>query len=871
MANYKGMDVAAGLEAMIRHMGQVDEYRERLAALQAVWDNLTLLGQLAGAGADMTETRRAFGSLSVDLINQLAAETLGKVALEVGSKAQVAVDIMVRNLFERTADIGFLATDEDICAFAAAVQGDGDDDDRRQAIVARFREYARKYTVYRNILLVGIDGRVLAQLDDGNAVETSADPLLAEALSTGAAYVESFRHSDLEPAEATSLIYAFRVCTPASGKPLGVLCLCFRFENETERIFANLHSTGDWHIVALLDGDGRVIASSDEYQLPVGAPLPVDTAAAHRIVRFAGREFLAATRQTKGYQGYMGPGWLGHVMVPLDKAFLHDDADHLANVDDRVLAAVMSSTSLFSEALRGIPQQAERIQRELNRSVWNGNVRQSSDRRALNPAFSKILLWEISNTGLKTQDVFASSIGNLHETVVSSILGDSEFRAALAIDIMDRNLYERSDDCRWWALTTAFREELAAPRAGSDARITAILEYINGLYTVYELLVVFDAAGHVVAVSRPDRRELVGTLLTESWVEEVLDLKDSQAYAVSEFAPTPLYGGRATYVYGAAIRAPGERGRVVGGIGIVFDASPQFAAMLQDALPLGDAGMPVAGAFAVYAGRDRRVIASSAPSIAIGEPLAVSDAFVCLDNGGGRSDIIGFAGQYFAVGARMSAGYREYKGPADAYRNDVIALVFVPLGVASDFVPAAARSGTQMVQRSSLAHHDGEVTELATFHIGDEWFGLPSTGVVEAIDANAITCLRGMPECVRGVVMFEDNPVLVFDLRQHLQPGKPADSEAYRQIVIVRAETGEAFGILVHRLGEIPEVANDRIEPIGNIFPGQSILVESLVKPAAGAAGGDILVVLSAARIRRKLVEARSDAEILALATAAGR
>ncbi len=32
-------------------------------------------------------------------------------------KSQVAIDILIRNLFERRADIGFLATDDDIRLF----------------------------------------------------------------------------------------------------------------------------------------------------------------------------------------------------------------------------------------------------------------------------------------------------------------------------------------------------------------------------------------------------------------------------------------------------------------------------------------------------------------------------------------------------------------------------------------------------------------------------------------------------------------------------------------------------------------------------------------------------------------------------------
>ena len=127
---------------------------------------------------------------------------------------------------------------------------------------------------------------------------------------------------------------------------------------------------------------------------------------------------------------------------------------------------------MFSEELRSIPREAASIQQVLNRSVWNGSVRQAESLE-YNAAFSKTLLWEISNAGRKTQEVFEQSIGNLHETVVASVLQNVLSRAAFAIDVMDRNLYERANDCRWWALTAASAARwLATPRR-STLRIGA--------------------------------------------------------------------------------------------------------------------------------------------------------------------------------------------------------------------------------------------------------------------------------------------------------------------------------------------------------------------------------------------------------------
>ncbi len=872
MALYKGIEIDDKLHRVIRYMSGAEEYRETLQGLQGVWDNLTLLGQLSGTGTDMSATRQAFNQLTAGLLNNLGNESLKKVVQEMKSKAQVAVDIMIRNLFERTADIGFLATDDDIRDYAARApvflklikQGYGSEKERVQeefgflttALKNRFREYVQKYSVYNNIILLDCEGNVLIQLDESNPATFSSDPLLQESLSTGHAYVETYHYSDLVPNAPASLIYSYRVTNPEDDTPLGVLCLCFRFANETEGIFANLHGSDDWSVISLLDADGRVIATSDEWHVPIGAAMERVLDTDYRVVRFAGREYLATTRPTKGYQGYMGLGWYGHVMVPLEQAFGKDASDMLKLVTSDVLADVMSNPSLFSEDLRNIPLQADKIQRELNRSVWNGNVRQSSDKKAINPAFSKILLWEISNTGLKTKDVFARSIGNLHQTVVSSILQDSQFLASLAIDIMDRNLYERSDDCRWWALRTHFRELLAKPQLDdADLReLQAVLAHINSLYTVYSNLVLFDRQGRVLAVSNPEYQALCGKPLGEDWMKAVLGLKNSQSYAVSAFEPSPLYAGKHTYIYGAALFDVDSGHKVVGGIGIVFDSEPQFEAMLKDALPRDEKGDIVRGSFGVFTDRERRIIAATHPDIRPGSRIELDEKFFTLSNGEGLSNIIEYGGHYYAVGSRISSGYREYKDAHDSYRNDVVALIFVPLCAASaDQRVLREIERPRMQLQVGRSKEFGDTVEIATFYVGENWFGVYSENIIEAIDLAGMTRVPGASSYLVGYVLHESIPIPVVDIHQLLPKSGEKHVSPNQQIVLVRLKENNLFGILVDALGEIPEVPDHRIETLSSMFSGEGVIAESLVKPGAGQPPGELLLVLNPDKICQRI------------------
>jgi hypothetical protein len=93
----------------------------------------------------MAATRAGFNRLEKDLVLSLVQEKVSTVLNEIGTKAHYVIDILVRNLFERTADVGFLATDKELCSFVAGLSDD------EEIIRARLRAYRRKYTVYDEI------------------------------------------------------------------------------------------------------------------------------------------------------------------------------------------------------------------------------------------------------------------------------------------------------------------------------------------------------------------------------------------------------------------------------------------------------------------------------------------------------------------------------------------------------------------------------------------------------------------------------------------------------------------------------------------------------------------------------------------------
>lgn len=799
---------------LAKHMASVEDYRHRLANLQGAWDTLSLLSHLGGDGSDLSGTRQEFETLATELVDSLSGETYKKSLLALQAKAQIAIDILVRNLFERTADVGFLSTDGDLCTYlrdSDAARRAGSEEnlaERGEQMRRRLREYVAKYSVYNDVVVLAPTGEVLLSLQPQSLTTNSSDALLRATLDTRAQYLETYRHVDFQADQTRSLIYSYRVVD--EGTTRGVLCLSFNLEDEVQRIFTKLRGADDWAVFTFLDATGTVIASSDTWQVPVGAPLPLVLNAEGDVIRFAGREYLAVTRRTHGYQGYMGPGWFAHAMVPLEQAFAASTS--IESLDQNLLAELCESDTIFSPELRRIPAHARQIQRELNRSVWNGHVRLDS-RTESGTGFSKALLWEIGNAGRRTQDTFEHSIVDLQGTVTSALLESTHLLASLAVDILDRNFYERANDCRWWALTAALIEHLDGT-ASDVERVTSVLRHINSLYTVYHSIVVFDTQRRIIAVSNPTQGGLVGKTCNESWASEALQLRDSQAFCVSAFAPSQLYDGQHTFIFGAVLR--NAQGHTVGGIGIVFDSAPQLRAMLKDALPRTEGA---AAAIGVFIDAERRVLAATdlyQPGESVDLPHELLQA-----HKDAQARVIEVHGMHYAAAARTAPGYREYD------RVRATAVVLVPLG-------PRQREGRNVFKPPAVlnkrSHLNDQTLEIATFTCGEQWLGILREEIVEAIAATGVRGVPGKPAWHAGFVMHQGNPLPVVDLAQFT--GHASQAGARDVVVIQPADRSQRIGLLVDELASIPEIAASRILPLTD-YAGRTTnrIIDRVVRP----------------------------------------
>ncbi len=153
-----------------------------------------------------------------------------------------------------------------------------------------------------------------------------------------------------------------------------------------------------------------------------------------------------------------------------------------------------------------------------------------------------------------------------------------------AIEIIDRNLYERTCDVRWWATDAAVVDVAADPVAAKVVEAERRLGVILSAYTVYLDLWICSADGRLIAHGRPDRYPALHGLdvSRESWFREAMATHSGDDYAVADIARCGALGGAPVATYAAVVREGGAaRGRPIGVLGIHFDWGPQAQAVVK--------------------------------------------------------------------------------------------------------------------------------------------------------------------------------------------------------------------------------------------------------------------------------------------------
>ncbi len=243
---------------------------------------------------------------------------------------------------------------------------------------------------------------------------------------------------------------------------------------------------------------------------------------------------------------------------------------------------------------------------------------------------------------------------NLGEVMVQQLRGSRLADLALnMIEIIDRNLYERSCDVRWWATDSAVVGCLAQATPEAVSHTSKRLGVILESYTVYLDLWVADASGRVVASGRPDRypHAVGASVAGEAWFKDAMSTLDGSQFAMADIAAVPQLGNSLVATYATAIRENGEaNGRPLGVLGIFFDWQPQADTVVKGVRLREEER---ARTRCLLVDREHRVIASSDGQGVLSEVLKIDLSSAM----GSTMDPVGRI-----VGHALTPGYETYQG-----------------------------------------------------------------------------------------------------------------------------------------------------------------------------------------------------------------
>ena len=227
----------------------------------------TEVKNLATQAANTSKELGAIRSETSELQRRFTEKESGRLS----EMSQTLVQFIVRNLYERTADVRWWATDDALFHCLESLdRASIDHAVERLGLINRF------YSVYLNLVLVGIDGKIMAcsqpaKFPRVTGADISKLTWFKKAMATmsGDQYVvENIFHDSLHD-DKLAAVYAAAVRKKGKvdGKVVGVLGVIFDWEDQAKTIVQTEPSLSEdeWKRsrVILLDQNMRVIAASD--------------------------------------------------------------------------------------------------------------------------------------------------------------------------------------------------------------------------------------------------------------------------------------------------------------------------------------------------------------------------------------------------------------------------------------------------------------------------------------------------------------------------------------------------------------------------------------------------------------------------------
>ncbi len=562
---------------------------------------------------------------------------------------------------------------------------------RRMAQLASKIEYAcyrledinNSYTLYRDLVIADSEGFIIANSNSDRrsivlGMSVKEESWFVKALETknGTEYfAQDIYKSKVE--DQLSLVYstALRENSDENGNVTGAMGVFFDFQGEAKIILEEyMPMDGDG---AISDGcysmftnsRGKIIASTDESILEVGESAHIprknrvlnDGDRMNSYLVFEGIDSAVFSSRTDGYLDYRGLGWSSHVILPKSHIFENDTDIDTYNISAEELLSSKIIPDINKQTYHKVQDDKESIQLiSLNGIVFASKLGKRGG--ALGPIFNQIT---------KSGDYVTSRMEDLLKEMANGELRLNlkalENFSKQAIDLIDRNLFERSADIRWWATDEYFWKALLDPTEENFIRAGNRLKVINGSYTMYRNLVLSDANGDIRACSRTELKNELSKINVsdQAWFQMGMRTALSNEYAVQDVASSNLEKNKErSLIYSGGVRKNGEReGDTIGVLGILFDWDTEAKKILQTCLPQDRQGMIIEGSAAIYTNSQSEIIETTDGELfPVGMKLDLPNQIYDLKAGDTVSGVLEYRKKRYIFGSSRTKGYREYEG-----------------------------------------------------------------------------------------------------------------------------------------------------------------------------------------------------------------
>lgn len=547
----------------------------------------------------------------------------------------------------------------------------------------RLEDINNSYTLYRDLVIADLDGVIIANanIDRRSVVlgmSVKEEAWFGKALDTknGTEYfAQDICQSKVE--DQLSLVYstAVRENSDENGNVRGAMGVFFDFQGEAKIIleeYMPLDASGnvvDGCYSMFTNSTGKIIASTDESILEAGenAHIPRknralnDGGSMNSYLVFEGVDSAIFSARTDGYLDYRGLGWSSHVIIPKSQIFENSSNPDINNISAEELLNSKIIPDINKQTYRKVQDDKESIQLiSLNGIVFASKLGKRGG--ALGPIFNQITRSGDYVTSRMEDLLKEMANGELHLNLKAL-----ENFSKQAIDLIDRNLFERSADIRWWATDEYFWKALLDPTEENFIKAGNRLKVINGSYTMYRNLVLSDVNGDIRACSRTELKNELSKINVsdQAWFQMGMRTDLSSEYAVQDVAISNLEKNKGrSLIYSGGVRKNGEReGDTIGVLGILFDWDTEAKKILQTCLPKDRQGMIIKGSVAIYTDSQSEIIETTdSECFPVGLKLDLPDQIFDLQAGSTVSGVLEYRDNRYIYGSSRTKGYREYAG-----------------------------------------------------------------------------------------------------------------------------------------------------------------------------------------------------------------